>query len=173
MNGVDEQTVFSPCRLWRYTLWRTWDVDSVTGTGDDLAHAEGYVQIIGLNPSVADETKDDPTIRRCIQFAKDWGYGGLCMTNIFAWRDTDPKGMKKVRDPIGKDNDHWLITIAKPADIVVAAWGTHGSHLYRGYKVKRMFADAGIKLHCLNTTAGGHPSHPLYQRANAVPIPYV
>lgn len=148
------ETIFSPCRKWRYTLWREWDA------------ALPFVQFIGLNPSTADETNDDPTIRRCIQFAKDWGFGAYCMTNIFAWRDTDPNGMKRVVNPIGDDNDKWLMEIAASAGLAVAAWGRHGNHMYRGYHVKKMISN----LHCLGLNKDGSPVHPLYQRADLKPV---
>src|SRR5690348_9819680 len=95
------ETVFSQCRKYRYTLWRQWG-DVRSGFAMELWPADRadksrqYVQFIGLNPSTADETQDDPTVRRCIGFSKAWGYGALCMTNAFAWRDTDPEKMKRV-----------------------------------------------------------------------------
>ena len=82
----NKTATFSECRKYRYTLWRRWDG----------LFASGYAMFIGLNPSTADETNDDPTIRRCIGYARDWGYGGLCMTNLFAFRATLPKNMKAV-----------------------------------------------------------------------------
>lgn len=91
----------SDCRTYRYELWRTWD------------ESKPYAMFIGLNPSTADETEDDPTIRRCINFAKTWGYGGLCMTNLFAYRATQPEDMKRASDPIGNKNDETLILLAK------------------------------------------------------------
>lgn len=92
---------------------------------------QGYAMFIGLNPSTAGDVEDDPTIRRCIQFAKDWGYGALCMTNLFAFRATDPAVMKSYSEPIGSDTDAVLAELAKNAGVVVAAWGNHGKHLGR------------------------------------------
>lgn len=114
---------------------------------------------IGLNPSTADETLDDPTIRRCIAFAKAWGYGGLCMANLFAFRATDPAVMKAHPAPIGPENDMKLTMLAVDAGIVIAAWGAHGTHLGRGERVKHALA---AKLHYLRLTKDGHPGHPLY-----------
>jgi hypothetical protein len=151
------ETVFSPDRLYRYTLWRVW--------GADLP----FVQFIGLNPSTADETKDDPTIRRCIGFAKAWGYGALCMTNLFAWRATDPGDMMVAREPIGEENDMWLKGVAAEAQTIVAAWGKNGSFLGRGVRVKGMISE--IKpLHCLRTIGSGAPEHPLYLPKDLKPI---
>jgi len=141
---------FSPCRLFRYTLWRTWDKQ------------KPYVMFIGLNPSTADESKDDPTIRRCMGFAKAWGFGGLCMTNLFAYRATDPNKMKAWPDPIGLHNDAWLIRVATDAGLVVAAWGNHGNHLSRAADVRRLIDG----MCCLGTTKQGEPKHPLYLSSN-------
>lgn len=123
---------------------------------------------VGLNPSTADEVEDDPTIRRCIQYAKDWGYGALCMTNIFAFRHTDPVVMKAQGDPVGPENDTALLHLAKDPGVVVAAWGNHGSHLGRGKHVTEMLAN----LTCLRRTKKGHPGHPLYLPKFLTPIPY-
>ena len=147
------QTHFSPCRSYRYTLWREWE-----GKNDD------YVMFIGLNPSTADETFNDPTIRRCIGFAKNWGYGALCMTNLFAFRATKPAVMKMNPDPIGMENDEWLLKMAQEAGTLVAAWGAQGAHLRRDFEVKSLLKD----LHCLGMTKGGHPKHPLYVRGDTV-----
>lgn len=168
LEELDRTTVFSPCRKWRYTLWRRWDYEYGEGTRGEVQPP--YAQFIGLNPSTADETKDDPTIRRCIAFAKSWGYGALCMTNLFAWRDTLPKNMKKALDPIGPDNDQWLLKVAHQAGVVVAAWGKDGSHLYRAVKVKRLMAENGITLHCLRTNGDGSPEHPLYLPKDLKPV---
>lgn len=124
---------------------------------------------IGLNPSTADEVNDDPTVRRCIRFAQRWGYGALCMTNIFAYRATDPNVMKTQADPVGKLNDRYLKSAAHQAGIVVAAWGTHGAHEDREEKVLGLLRG---KLSCLGTTKAGHPRHPLYLRADTVPQPW-
>jgi hypothetical protein len=144
------QTIFSPSRKWRYTLWREFE----GGEG------KPYCQFIGLNPSTADEKNDDPTVRRCINFAKSWGFGALCMTNIFAYRATDPRVMKAQADPVGPDNDYWLKEISKGAGLVVAAWGTHGAFMNRGRQVVELLGN----LECLDITQGGFPKHPLYVR---------
>lgn len=156
------KTVFSPCRKYRYTLWREWD--SLIGGK--------YCMFVGLNPSTADEVTDDPTIRRCIGFAKRWGYGAVCMTNLFAFRSTDPMTMLACADPVGPDNDKWLVEIAKGAGIVVAAWGTHGDHLGRGKIVRMGFMQHGINLQCLGHTKDGYPRHPLYLRGDCEPCTY-
>lgn len=166
---MNRETIFSPCRKWRYTLWREWDVDSVTGCSDDLNHAHQYVQFIGLNPSTADEVQDDPTIRRCIQFAKDWGYGALCMTNLFAWRATEPEDMMRATHPIGDDNDKHLAQIAAGAGVIIAAWGNDGSYLYRAQHVKKFIP----AMMCLKMTGNRQPAHPLYLKGDLKPIPLI
>lgn len=141
---------FSPCRQYRYSLWR------------DLCLLQpvlpGYVLFIGLNPSTADETLNDPTIRRCIGFTESWGYGKLCMANLFAFRATDPRDMKATADPIGALNDSYLVDLANNANLIVAAWGAHGSFMNRADTVKSMINN----LHYLRLTKGGFPEHPLY-----------
>ena len=121
---------------------------------------------IGLNPSTADETKNDPTVRRCIGYAQKWGYGSLCMTNIFAYRATLPKDMMNVEDPVGEGNDEALLRLSKDAGIIIAAWGKHGSWQGRGQKVIEMLA----RLKCLGKNKDGSPVHPLYQKSDVIPI---
>ena len=149
--------IFSYNRIYRYALWREWtmlDGEERQGFGHDLA----YVLFIGLNPSTADEVKDDPTIRRCKAFAKSWGYGRMCMTNLFAFRATNPNEMLVAVDPIGPDNDEWLKRSAKDACVLVAAWGEHGKHKGRDKEIVAMFPS----LKCLGTNKSGSPKHPLY-----------
>jgi hypothetical protein len=169
---MNRQTIFSDDRVYRYTLWREW----VT-SGDLLSHEtalqkSSYVMFIGLNPSTADETKDDPTIRRCIGFAKAWGYGALCMTNIFAFRATDPKVMKQASDPVGMDNQKHVQECARGAGVVIAAWGTHGIFRGQDMHVKQWMRNVGVDLHHLGLTADEHPKHPLYLPKNLKPIPF-
>lgn len=124
---------------------------------------------VGLNPSTADETQDDPTIRRCMDFARRWGFGALCMTNLFAWRDTKPENMKKATDPIGPLNDFYLSRLARDAGIVIAAWGKHGSHLRRADYFKSLTSEAGFDLYALRLNGDGSPEHPLYIPATTKP----
>lgn len=133
-------------------------------------HNPSFVQFIGLNPSTADETQDDPTVRRCINYAKAWGYGAMCMTNLFAFRATEPAVMKRQDDPIGDDNNQWLERVSIFAGLVVAAWGTHGNHMDRGSLVESSYSWLGVRLRCLKLTADGHPSHPLYLRGDLLPV---
>lgn len=164
---LERKTEFSPCRRYRYTLWREWP----ELFGEHLS--KSYLMVIGLNPSTADETKDDPTIRRCIDFAKRWGFGALCMTNLFAWRDTDPEQMKLVEDPSGPLNDHHLLEIAKGAGMILVAWGKHGKHLNRDRRVFAMIESAHyVVMHSLKVNKDGTPQHPLYIPADTMPAIY-
>ncbi len=145
---VANAAVLDQARLFRYILTRTWTEDPVS-----------YCMIIGLNPSTADENVNDPTIRRCMTFARDWGYGGLVMGNLFGFRATDPQAMLEAEDPVGRDNDFWLHIGAGMSDLVVAAWGTKGNHLDRDKHVRHHLPK---ELHVLRFTKDGHPEHPLY-----------
>jgi len=109
-------------------------------------------------------------VRRCQGYARDWGYGGLLMTNLFAFRATDPQVMKAAPDPIGPDNDLYLRNTAKKAGLVVAAWGNHGAFQGRSQEVVRMLKEAGAELRCLKMTGQGEPGHPLYLPKNLQPI---
>ena len=166
---------FSPCGLYRYWLSRTWD------------ESRPKVIFIGLNPSTADHEQDDPTIRRCRRFAKDYGAGGLVMVNLFAFRATDPKVMKAATDPVGPENDVWLLKLATDeydteigpmsegepgeSNLLVAAWGCGGGFQDRDRAVQRLISSAGsemryLHLNCLGMTKGGYPRHPLYVKAD-------
>ena len=144
----------SKCRKYRYALWRTWD------------DSKPFAMFIGLNPSTADETEDDPTINRCINFSKDWGYGGLCMVNLFAFRATVPSDMMASKDPIGSENDNWIKKLSKDAGVIVAAWGNNGSYMGRSKNIMDMVPN----LKCLKINKTGEPAHPLYQPSSATPI---
>lgn len=150
---------WSPCKRYRYTLWRTWTDET----------RPRYAQFVCLNPSTADETTDDPTVRRCIQFAKDWGFGAFCMTNLFAFRATEPADMKAADDPTGDDNDYWLARVATRAEVIVAAWGNDGAHQRRDRAVRLLFPN----LQCLKLNEKtGQPAHPLYMLGSLTPKPF-
>jgi len=143
---------FSPDRRYRYALYRTWDEE------------KSKVLFIGLNPSTADESVDDPTIRRCKRFAFDWGYGGLIMANLFALRATDPKTMMADPAPVGPYNSDWLVRLYREAETTVAAWGNYGGLLNRD-KIVMGFLP---KMKCLGLTKQRHPRHPLYVQADTL-----
>ncbi len=149
---------FSRCRTYRYALWRRWNW---RGYANQL-------MFIGLNPSTADETQDDPTVRRCIRFAKDWGYSGLVMMNAFGFRATDPKVMAAASDPIGPGNDRAFRTQRSQVGMVVAAWGNHCS-VERAQRICKVINGP---IHCLATNKSGQPKHPLYMAAKTQPKLY-
>lgn len=149
--------VLSDDREYRYRLWRTWDVEKPT------------LVWIMLNPSTADETDDDPTIRRCIGYAKDWGFGKIVVGNLFALRASEPKELYDHPDPIGPENNDHLRQICEDAETTVAAWGAHGDYQQRGWAVTRML---DVELLALDTTMDDQPVHPLYQPADAEPEPF-
>ena len=120
-----------------------------------------------LNPSTADATRDDPTIRRCIRFAKSWGHGSLAVVNLFAYRTSSPKCFLQESDPVGPDNDVQIQAAAHQADCVVCAWGSYVGKSEdlraRAAFVRRMLL-GNLPVHCLGVTQDGHPRHPLYVR---------
>lgn len=141
--------VFSPCRKYRYRLWRTWS---------DAAPAV----FVMLNPSTADEIENDPTVERCERRARAMGYGGLRVANIFALRSTDPSALYIEQDPVGPDNDAAILESVAGAGLVVCAWGAHGNLHDRGLAVLRLLRDAGVTPHYLHMNRDGTPKHPLY-----------
>jgi len=159
LTGASGAT-FSSCRRWRTLLWRRWDA------------AKPAANFLMLNPSTADETVLDPTCSRARNYAERWGYGALLVTNVFAWRATDPGEMKAAKDPVGKGNDAAILRAAKESELVVCAWGNHGAHLERSAQVKRVLRKAGIALHVLRLNANGQPAHPLYLPGSARPTPW-
>lgn len=142
-------------RVFRYTLWRRW------------SDGDRYVNFILLNPSTADEERDDPTTRKCVRMAQMWGdFDSICITNLFAYKATDPRKMKAATDPIGFGNNRWLEKIAKDASLIVCAWGLDGSFTGRSAAVKRLLRR--FDLHYLRITRG-EPWHPLYLPDNTSP----
>lgn len=142
----------SACGMYRYRLWR------LLGTGPDCV-------FVMLNPSTADATQDDPTIRRCVSFARREGCGSLTVVNLFAFRATSPADMKSASDPIGPKNDEHLINVITGATgPVIAAWGAHGSFLGRDHIVRGL---TNISMLCLGFTKDGSPRHPLYVNREA------
>jgi hypothetical protein len=149
--------VFSENRVYRYNLTRKWDEDNIRGS----------VNFIMLNPSTADEQTLDPTLRRCARYAMDWGYGGMSITNLFAYRATDPRAMKAASDPVGPENDDFIVRVAQGAGLVVVGWGSHGDWMRRDLAVKKLLRDAHVNAYALKVTGTGQPGHPLYLRRDA------
>ncbi|MEE9387162.1 MAG: DUF1643 domain-containing protein [Paracoccaceae bacterium] len=142
--------VYSECEKYRYMLTRVWHDAGAT------------VHFIMLNPSTATEMQNDPTVERCERRARTLGFGGFRVTNIFAWRDTDPKKMRRAVDPVGPENDAAILDSCDWADQIICAWGAHGAHQGRGDAVATLLKSTGCGLLHLGLTKAGHPKHPLY-----------
>lgn len=142
--------VYSDCERYRYSLTRVWD------------EAGPRVLFIMLNPSKATEVQNDPTVERCERRARVLGFGGFRVMNIFAWRETDPRLLRAAPDPVGAENDAFLLEGLGWAETIIAGWGVHGAHMNRGAEVEALLRDAGADLHCLGLSKAGHPRHPLY-----------
>src|SRR5688572_3379702 len=140
---------FSACRRYRYSLTRIWD------------ETKPLACFCGLNPSTADETQDDRTVRREVGFAKAWGYGALVKVNAYAFRSTDPNGLWQVDDPYGPDNIAAISEWSRKADLFVAAWGNN-IRADQAWKLRLLFDVNDVKVHALRLTKKGQPEHPLY-----------
>lgn len=149
--------VISPCGKYRYHLSRPLD-----GYGSKI------VTFIMLNPSTADAETDDATIRKLKGFCQRLGYGYLNVVNLFAFRATDPKDLKKASDPMGPENMAYISMVTQQSDDVICAWGTHGIYGRQNEKVLEIMKD--IDLHALEITKDGHPKHPLYISYDKQPI---
>lgn len=143
------EAVYSDCEHYRYLLTRTW------GSGRKAL-------FVMLNPSTATEVQNDPTVERCERRARALGFGAFRVTNIFAYRATDPKVMRAVVDPVGPANDAAIRESAAWADMIVCAWGNHGLHLDRGAKVTALLRDLNLPLWHFGLTGQDQPRHPLY-----------
>lgn len=154
--GSQSSAVISPCGQYRYMLGRRW------GAGPACV-------FVMLNPSTADAEQDDPTIRRCIGFAKREGCGGLVVVNLYAFRATDPKGLLTATDPVGSENDAYIAgALSMPERIVVAAWGA-GDRMRRA---KTVLARHPGRFVCLGLSKDGHPRHPLYIKRDQPLFPF-
>ena len=152
--------VYSDCEKYRYSLTRIWD------------NQGRKALFIMLNPSTATEVQNDPTVERCERRARALGFGGFRVTNIFAWRDTDPKKMRAATDPIGPHNDAAILDSCPWADQILCAWGAHGAHRERGKSIESSLRNTELPLHHLGLTKAGHPKHPLYISYAQQPMPW-
>lgn len=158
MDDMIKDAIIDPTGQYRYSLWRIW------------SHNLPKVLFIMLNPSTADASIDDPTSRRCIRFAKDWGFGSLEVVNLFAYRATKPDELKKCSDPIGPDNDIYIRRAALQTDKIITAWGTKGALLERNRSVMEILYS--FRTYCLDISKDGHPKHPLYVAGDCRPRLY-
>lgn len=163
MSGT---AIFSQCQKYRYWLTRMW--------------SEGpRVTWLMLNPSTADAFEPDPTIRRCIDFSKQWGYGRLIVVNLFAYRSPYPKDLPKVADPVGPENNDFILRAARESDMVMCAWGA------LSVKKVPVIAERPHRVHCLLESVNAYvrclgyckdqrsPKHPLYLSSETKHIGFI
>jgi hypothetical protein len=148
-GDAKSEAVYSDCERYRYLLTRIW------GAGPNAL-------FVMLNPSTATEMQNDPTVERCERRARALGFGAFRVTNIFAFRATDPRVMRAVADPVGPGNDAAIRDSVGWADRIICAWGNHGLHQERGTKVEVLLRSTGAQLQHLGLTGQGQPRHPLY-----------
>lgn len=146
---------FSDDRKYRYALWRIW------------IENKPIVGFIGLNPSTANEHKDDPTIRRVMRYAADWGYGGLYMLNLFAFVTPYPKDLETAPDPQGM-NDYWIEEYRKQCEKLIYVWGSFPQAAARAKEIIERYPGG----YCLGKSKMGNPLHPLYLPVGLEPIPF-
>lgn len=153
-GDAPSEAVYSDCKDYRYLLTRTWNDKG------------SRVLFIMLNPSTATEVQNDPTVERCERRARTLGFGAFRVTNIFAYRATDPRDMRAAADPVGPENDKMILDSAsdwiRKEDRIICAWGAHGDYLNRGLEIKNLLFESGMPLYHLGLTKAGHPKHPLY-----------
>lgn len=154
---MQRAAIFDATETYRYSLLRTWE------------SSLPRVCFVMLNPSTANAERDDPTIRRCIGFARTWGYGSLEVVNLYAFRATHPTVLFRATDPIGPENDHYIREAVGSASLLVVAWGNHGLRNGRATQVLPLLGAP----RCLGITAIGQPCHPLYQRTDCSLYPFV
>jgi hypothetical protein len=158
-TSVDGRSAqLSGCGTYRYTLDRWWQ------------GGVGMVLFVMLNPSTADAFTDDPTVRKCIGFAKRWGFERLRVVNLFAYRATQPRDLAKASRPVGPANDAYIFGAATESQRIVAAWGANGHFKNRDRAVRRLLQS--YRLECLRMTKGYAPEHPLYVPYDITPIEF-
>lgn len=154
------EAAYSDCEAYRYLLRRRW------GAGGELLY-------VLVNPSTATEARNDATIERCERRARMLGHGGFAVVNLFAFRATDPRDLKRAPAPVGPDNDAQIVAAARCAGRVICGWGMHGAYLGRAVEVEALLRKAGVPLWHLGLTGAGHPRHPLYLGYDRMPQPSV
>lgn len=161
------ETVLSKCEKYRYQLWRQ------TGPYDpDNSSAYKFILFIGLNPSTADATLDDPTVRRLKGFAARQGYTQMALVNLYAYRSTDPKGLLNVSSPVGGMNDRYILHCAVHADKIVCCWGNGLIDERRSVEVRYgILKNFKHKCFVFGFTKNDQPKHPLYLSKDTPTIP--
>jgi len=152
--------IFDETGRYRYLLWRCWDQHS----------SAGAVTFVMLNPSRADAVKNDPTVRRCLGFARCWGYGALQVVNLFAYCATNPCELDQATDPVGPLNDEYVEFASQSAQQLILAWGDRGRIGNRDQQVLILLK--ALPAFCLGITRRGQPRHPLYLASQTQPMPW-
>jgi|SRR5688572_18446770 len=150
MEIVQRTATFSQDRVYRYELGRV-----LSG----VRYPDRLIVWIMLNPSTADEFKEDPTIRRVISFSAKWGFGKIMILNMFAFRSPIARKLVGHPDPVGPDNDYYILKHSLDAHLIVVGWGNWGRLHQRSTQIRKLLP---FPLSCLGVTASGHPKHPLY-----------
>ena len=150
---MNKTALLSADNIYRYQLSRIWDEE------------KPKILFIMLNPSTADEFVEDPTIRRVVNYAKDWGYGGVYVGNLYAFRSTDPKGLKSIADPVGPENINHIQTLISLVDKVIYAWGNE-------QKEPDWLKKIVETPYCIEISKKGIPKHPLYLKKCLIPQIY-
>lgn len=159
-GGVEHSAALSHCGTYRYELRRVWNPD------------EALCGWVMLNPSTADADIDDPTIRRCVGFAKGWGLGGIVVVNLFALRATDPCELSRHTDPCGPENENYWRAVADESALTVCAWGAHRMAASVAPRLLVALRVGRTEVRCLGTTKSGAPRHPLYVRGDTALSPF-
>jgi hypothetical protein len=159
VDDINYGAIFDVSDRYRYSLWRAWSA------------YHPRIAFVLLNPSTADEHKNDPTIRRCIGFARSWNFGSMEVVNLFAFRATNYRELYNASEPIGAENNRFLMQAVKHASTIVLGWGTRGMLLSRDRQVISLLA--GRKdVYCLGFTKNGLPRHPLYVRGDTKSVSF-
>jgi hypothetical protein len=153
VDGIEYGAIFDVSGRYRYSLWRAW------------SPYHTHIVFILLNPSTADEHKNDPTILRCMSFARAWNFGSMDVVNLFAYRATDYRELFNASEPIGAENNRFLMQAVEHASTIVLGWGVRGTFLSRDRQVMSLLAGRN-DLHCLGIAKNGQPRHPLYVNGN-------
>jgi len=151
---------FSKDGKYRYFIIKTWD------------KSKPRIMFIMLNPSTKHDLDSPNALSKCIEYAKIWDYGSICIVNIFAFRSNTPTGLYSERDPIGPENDKFIKIFAKHVDMILLGWGNHGIYKNRGKEILKLLKPFENKLYCLDLNKSGEPRHPLYLSESLIPRKY-
>jgi hypothetical protein len=176
----ERKTIFSDDRKFRYALWREWDLPRGLPYGTNgadgfkplpLHAASEFCMFIGLNPSTANEMDDDPTIRRCVRFARDWGFGGICMTNLFPMVTAYPDELDEVQ--FSDENRELVMDAAKAAGKIICCWGNFSQAQKWGRALIEVLVEDNLPVSHLGQNQNGSPKHPLYLKRTTQPTHYL